>query len=89
MERLAASVRVRIWGSRNCWSLEPTPGAGGASEECEVALEIQGTRKSGYNLVMSPAGFFTADSWYETKAEALEDAQELFGVTVGEWNVIP
>lgn len=88
MERQSAVVRARIWGTENCWSLAPSPGAGSEDKECEVTLEIQGTPKNGYNLVMCPAGFFTADYWYKTKSEALDNARELFGVTVGEWKVI-
>lgn len=88
MERLTAVGRARIWGTKNRWSLAPFPEAGSANRECEVKLEIQGTPKNGYNLVMYPAGFFAADHWYKTKPEALDDAREQFGVSVNEWKAI-
>jgi hypothetical protein len=50
-------------------------------------LEIVGDNKNGYNLVMSPAGFFTADHWYESKDDALAAASELFGLARESWKV--
>lgn len=88
MERLVAVARVRVWGTENCWSLAPSPGVASANKECDVTLEIQGTPKDGYNLVMSPAGFFTADCWCKTKSDALDDARELFGIADDEWKDI-
>ena len=61
-------------------------GLSGGSTESLIELEIQGDEINGYNLVMSPEGFFTADYWYETKEEAMESAEELFGVTRLEWS---
>jgi hypothetical protein len=55
--------------------------------ECEVLLEIQGTRKHGYHLIMAPQGFFTADHWFESKQEALDNAQELFDIPPDSWAV--
>lgn len=34
---------------------------------------------------MRPSGFFTADHWYETQKDALENAKELIGVELNDW----
>jgi hypothetical protein len=34
---------------------------------------------------MSPAGFFTADEWYESQEKALAAASELFGLARESW----
>jgi len=52
---------------------------------CLVRLEIQGDETTGFHLVMAPEGFFTADTWHETKTEALEEAKKLFGVDPSIW----
>lgn len=88
MESIVAKVTADIFGSKNSWGLGPGDGARGSeavATRCEVLLEIQGTKKHGYHLVMSPDGFFTADSWFKTKQEALENAEELFGVVGDNW----
>jgi hypothetical protein len=85
---MALSVRTRAWihGTRNAWSLGPRGDEPGT--ECEVALEIQGDEREGFHLIMSPAGFFTADNWYRTSEEALRGASELFDVNAEEWKQI-
>jgi hypothetical protein len=85
MMRIFAKTRVRVWGTRNSWSLSPESGLRGSAKECDVELEIQGNDREGYNFVMSPTGFFTADTWHQTKDEALATAKELFGVGHAEW----
>ena len=85
MTLLTAEARARIWGTTNCWSLSPGPESRDPGQECIVSLEIEGDRQNGYHLVMSPAGFFTADYWYETREDALNEAEELFGVRPDEW----
>lgn len=89
MESIVAKVTADIFGSKNNWGLGPADDVGGTlrATTCEVLLEIQGTRKHGYNLVMAPEGFFVADSWFKTKQEALESAEELFGVAIGDWTL--
>ncbi|GJM25378.1 MAG: hypothetical protein DHS20C16_17930 [Phycisphaerae bacterium] len=83
---LRASTTVRIWGTENSWSLA---GKEGGAKECVVTLEIQGDQRSdGYQLVMSPAGFLTADSWHESKDDALRTAAEMFGVTRDDWKLV-
>jgi hypothetical protein len=91
MESIVAKVSARIVGSRNDWSLgtDGFDGRAVKTTECEVLLEIQGTKRNGYNLVMAPKGFFTADSWFKTKQEALESAEELFGVAADGWTLNP
>jgi hypothetical protein len=85
MEIIKTTKTVTIWGTSNAWSLEPQKGLSEASTESRTELEIQGDEKNGYNLVMSPEGFFSADYWYKTKEEAIESAEELFNVTRSEW----
>ena len=82
---LVAHTRARVWGTKNHWSLAPHPGLGRRGRDCEFDLQIQGDEKGGYNLVMSPAGFFTADEWYESKDDVLAVASELFGLDRESW----
>jgi hypothetical protein len=82
MNHFYNKAEVNIYGTQNCWSLDSN---GEGFTKAEVNLEIQGTTKSGYNLVMSPKGFFTADYWFSTLEEAYEDAEEMFGVKKEEW----
>jgi len=86
MKAISTKKVVTIWGTSNAWSLLPDPNKNEPSTECEAYLEIQGNEKDGYHLVMSPNGFFTADNWYETKKEAIDSAEELFGVKESEWS---
>ena len=88
LELLVAKVNTTVFTIKGGWTLGPVEGHGGraaTATECEVRLEIQGTRKAGYNLAMSPDGFFTADHWFKTKAQALESAEELFGLIESDW----
>lgn len=85
MKSINAKTKVRIWGTKNAWSLAPKSEMDNSGILCEVSLEIQGDQRNGYHLVMSPTGFFTADYWYETKNDALENAEELFGVDPNSW----
>jgi hypothetical protein len=90
IKRLRANAECRVWSKRgksNAWSLEAQDDYD-TSAVCQVALEIQGNDKRGYNLVMSPAGFFTADNWHESLPEAMESAQEMFGVGPEQWEVV-
>ena len=88
LESMTTRKTVRIWGTRNKWSLAPHEDDPSApSQERVVVLEIQGTPKHGYHLVMTPEGFFAADHHYASKEEALADAQELFGASVDDWNI--
>lgn len=86
MHSIYASTTTRIWGTRNAWSAARTGGPDQPNCECAVELEIQGDDRNGYNLVMSPTGFFTADSWHPTKQDALDAACEIFGVSQAEWS---
>ena len=52
----------------------------------QVRLELQGDAGSGYTLVQSPDGFFTADNWFVDEAEALETAHEMYRVTADDWS---
>ena len=85
MTSLVAFTETRVWGSTNCWSVAPgqLPGDG---RMCPVRLEIQGEGKSGFHLVMEPTGFFAADTWHATEAEAIAAAAALLGVATDAWS---
>ena len=85
MKSLFCRTNADVWGTRNSWSLEQQKGHSRKTEGCAVLLEIQGDEKDGYHLVMSPDGFFTADSWHETRQDAINAAWELFGVNESQW----
>jgi len=88
MESILATAQAKIFGTPGGWSLEPSVDEGSAvAIDCRVRLEIQGTDEDGYILIMSPDGFFTADCWFQTRQEALESAQEEFGVLASSWVV--
>ncbi len=85
MTKLLASTKVRIWGSKNAWSLSEDSGYSGSGVECDVELEIIGDDKNGYHFIMVPEDFFTADTWHETLREALEEGRDVFGIDFSEW----
>lgn len=85
MKSIFAQTKTEIYGTKNSWSLSPHQGYSIDSTLCNIDLEIQGDDKNGYHLVMSPEGFFTADHWYQTLEEALNNANELFNVDKNEW----
>jgi hypothetical protein len=86
MTSLVAFAETRVWGSTNCWSLAPGRGLTGDGRLCRVRLEIQGDEESGFHLVVEPTGFFAADSWHHTKAEAISAARSLLGVAADAWS---
>jgi len=88
MEKIRATARAKVWGTSRAWSLAPNESKEAPYTECMVNLVIQGTKKNGYHLIMSPEGYFAADNWYESKKDAFESAYELFGVTEGEWGCL-
>ena len=86
MTSIFTTTKARIWGTTNSWSLSQFAGSDQPKSECLVELEIQGDDHDGYNLVMRPSGFFTADTWHRTKDDALLEALELFGVARDAWS---
>jgi hypothetical protein len=88
MERLHAETRATVWGSETGWSLAPSSSIADASRTVPVSLSIEGDGGGGYLLVQSPDGFFTADEWFHTIDEALDYAQELYGVERDAWKVV-
>ncbi len=67
MIQIYTKTKVRILGIKNGWSFAPREEKKGAGHPCDIKLEIQGSKRSGFHLVMSPPGFFTADPWYKTR----------------------
>ncbi len=86
MTPIFATTNARIWGTAESWGISSIDGDDQPVHECPVELEIQGDDRNGYNLLMSPAGYFAADSWHETKDAALLSALELFGVSGNDWS---
>lgn len=86
MLSIFAIMKAHIWGTTSAWSLSQFAGADQPNCDCVVELEIQGDDRNGYHLVMSPAGYFTADSWHATKVDALNSAFEMFGVSKNAWS---
>ena len=84
MSTFRTTVSATICGTKNAWSLESDPPSVPRTETA-VDLEIQGSPKNGYHLVMSPEGFFTADNWYATLEEAFADGLRLFSVSREAW----
>ena len=85
MKRWTAKTRSHVWGHKNAWSLAPPDGSTSAPTECEVVVEIQGDEKNGFHFIMSPNGFFTADTWSETVDEAFNDGKQLFDLNRKDW----
>ena len=85
MKRWTAKTRTQVWGRKNAWSLSAPKERAASSIECEINLEILGNPKGGFHLVMSPDGFFTADSWTETLDEAFHDSSEMFDLDRSDW----
>lgn len=85
MKSLLVQTKARITGKENAWGIASS---GDATGRCvSVVLEIQGNAKSGYHLVKSPDGYFTADDWFLTLEEAQSAALEDFGVPLDSWVV--
>lgn len=84
MSKFSTTVLATIFGTKNAWSLEPDAPSVPRTETA-VDLEIQGSPKDGYHLVMSPEGFFAADNWYATLEEAFADGLSLFSVSREVW----
>jgi hypothetical protein len=84
---LQTQTTVAIFGATNAWSLAPLSGDENG-RVCAVDLQIVGNSKDGYHLVMHPDGFFAADSWHESEAQAIDCAQELLGVGEAAWQRI-
>ena len=87
--RLVAVTKAMICGPGNTWWKLAQPTERAAVTERVVSLEIQGDDSSGYHLIETPEGCFTADSWHETKADALETAERRFGVRPSDWRPGP
>ena len=86
MFSIKTSTKIKVWGTKNSWSLAPHRNLQEPNQECNVDLEIQGNDREGYLLIMSPEGFFTADSWHPTKEDALDSARSLFDIAPEDWS---
>lgn len=85
MIRLRTDIEAVVFGTHDAWSPVWHRGFAREGTRCRVLLEIQGDDDTGYNLVQSPCGFFTADSWHATLSEAKEAAAETFDVALDVW----
>ena len=86
---MKATAEVLIRGYGNAWKVADASDSGPLVQLRAVELEIQSDGGTGYHLVMSPEGCFTADTWHGTLEEAKEAAFEAFGVKAGQWRTRP
>jgi len=82
---MKATATVRICGTFNAWKVAQPTDPTTMIHERRVSLGIQGDAQNGYSLVMSPEGFFTADSWHETIEDAMNAAHRIFDVPPEAW----
>ena len=86
MKSVTAYTRVLISGGGDCWKVAEPSDPPTTVQMRTVRLEIVGDDQNGYHLNMSPDGCFTADSWHETRADAIETAERLFDVRQAAWS---
>jgi hypothetical protein len=77
------TLPIRSW--RNAWKLALPTDPREHVQDRQVTLEIQGDGATGYHLVMSPEGCFTADTWHDSIEDAKHTAQDAFGVSLDAW----
>jgi hypothetical protein len=76
---------IRSW--RNAWKLAVPTDPLEFVQDRQITLEIQSDGATGYHLVVSPEGCFTADTWHESMADAKETARDTFGVAIDAWEL--
>jgi hypothetical protein len=81
---ISAKCVAPICGSGDLWKVAE-PSDSGPIAQRAVSLTIEGDERGGYHLVMSPEGCFTADTWHASKSDALESAEQLFGIPHSAW----
>ncbi len=81
---LSVHITIRIWSIKENWSLDPPMNRSVRSLECTIHLLIEGDGESGYHLVMCIADHHAVDTWHESQRDALELAEEMFGVRASE-----
>ena len=89
MKLFTASARIAISGMGDCWKIAEPSDYPSTVNDRAVLLEISGDDQNGYHLNMSPEGCFTADTWHQTKADAIETAERLFSVPKSAWRPVP
>lgn len=83
--KTVAEILIRGYG--NSWKVaEPSDTGTSHLQQRTVALEIRGDAKDGYHLVMSPEGYFTAETWHPSVEDAKETAFRIFGVPLDGWD---
>jgi len=83
---LKCSVRARIISERHsAWKVAGDHEGSQYLKDVIVDLEIVGQASTGFNLVMTPEGCFTADNWFETQDDAMAAAEETFGASQVRW----
>jgi hypothetical protein len=85
MAEIHAEIRATIWGTHDAWSLAQGSSTHEGPTETRVRLTLR-EGDGGYFLLQSPDGFFTADTWHATLADALDTAQRCFGVRPRDWH---
>jgi hypothetical protein len=82
---LGARTICRVVGTPGSWRIASADEPESMGVRVEMRLEIQGSPRDGFHLLMSPVGHFTADTWHETESEARRSALEIFGIPVDAW----
>ena len=85
LSSIFATARAQLWEHDESWTLAPRCGPN-PGRSVEFNLEIRGGEAKGFHLRMRPQGFPIAEYWYPSLAEALADAQGLFGVQEAAWS---
>jgi len=85
MTSIIASTKAKIYGTKNSWSLKPHPEFPKYSTLSKIKLEIQGSKKNGYHLVIEPENFCFADYDYDTLEKAMNDENEMFNIDKNAW----
>lgn len=87
-QRLEATCEATYRVEKGGWSLAEATDAGTGFVRARTRLEIQGSPKFGFNLIMLPDGLMAADSWCADLDDAFESAEDMFGVSRDSWTKV-
>ena len=85
MKSLFATTHARVYGTSDAWRFFNQARAGETFQKCNIQLIIEGDDESRYFLIVSPEGFFVADTWHESLDAAQDEAERVLGVTREDW----
>jgi hypothetical protein len=85
-EGFKASASLRIRTLKGGWKFAEDNDRSEYVAIRRVELRVQGNKKQGYHLIMTPDGLFTADTHHPDLQDALRAAEEAFGVSPDDWS---